>query len=451
MINDNKITESRTLPHSNDAETMVLGSMMLNEDHALNGLERLDEIDFYNAANRTIFSAMKDLSRNNSNIDIITVGDYLSTKRKEHLAGGKGYLEDLVNKAFIKGDYDSWLNIVEQKSQLRRLIKASQNIMEEAFSSTDASAVLNHAEREIFDISTNKKKLDFEELPKVMVDVMNHFRDNPFVPGQLSGVDTGFYDLNKNLAGFQKTDLIILAARPAMGKTALALNFARNAAIKSKSTVAIFSLEMSKEQLALRMMSMGSRVDARKIKTGDLDTAEFELLGEAIKEYKKTKIFVSECPGATVREIRSQCRKIKIKHGLDLVVIDYLQLMTGDGESHQIMISNISRSLKALAMELGCPVIALSQLSRRPEERKDHRPILSDLRDSGSIEQDADVVMLLFREEYHNMDDPALKGKTNLIIAKHRHGETQNIDLHWKGEYQLFMSVGIDERYPEFS
>ncbi len=440
---------NKDLLYSEKAEKNLLGCMMYIDEAADYAFELLSDSDFYNKANSIIFSAMKELHRMGRGINNITVGDFLATKGKEHLTGGVAYLEDLTNLGFLQPDYDSYIQTIAEKSQLRKLIRASQEIIDQAYTSTESAEVLEFAEKKLFEISVNSKKLEFSNLSNVMDDVLLGIRDMPLNPGQLTGIDTGFYDLNSNLYGFQNTDLIILAARPSMGKTALALNFVRNAAVKGGANVAVFSLEMSKEQLALRMMAMGSTVELSKIKTGNLREPEFELLADCMKEYRKTNIFVSECPGAKIGEIRSQCRKIKSRHGLDMIVIDYLQLMSGDGENQQIMVSNISRSLKSLAMEMDCPVIALSQLSRRLESRTNRRPILSDLRDSGSIEQDADIVMMLFREESYDKDNPALKGKAELNIAKHRNGEVGTVILHWKPEYQLFMSVAMDEAYPE--
>lgn len=436
------------LPHNISAERHVLGAMMLDETQAFFGIEKLSSKDFYNKANSIIFETMKELQSQSSGIDVLTVADRLKTKGKDQVVGGKDYLSDLTDDALATTNFESYVEIVMQKSQLRSLIKAASEISDMAQSSSEAAEVLELAEKSIFEISLRRSNTDFVPLSEIVYDLIENIRESEIDPGALIGLDTGLDVLNDKLSGFQKSDLVILAARPSMGKTALALNFARNSALKSKASVGIFSLEMSKEQLALRMLAMASNVELEKIKRGALVDAEFELLREAVKEYQNTEIHVSQCPGANINEIKSQCRKLKSKSGLDLVIIDYLQLMSGEGESHQIAVSNISRSLKALAMELDCPVITLSQLSRKPEERKNHRPMLSDLRDSGSIEQDADVVMFIYRDEYYDDSKTDSMGITELSIAKHRNGEVGTIKLHWKPEYQLFTSLALEGAFP---
>lgn len=431
------------------SERAVLGLMMLDENQALYGLENLKEQDFFDKPNSLIFAAMKAISTAGNDINEVTVGDYLNTTGTLILVGGMDYINSLTANAFSLGKIDSFVNIINQKSQLRSLIRISHDIISEASTSTDASKVLELAEREIFNVSAGKRNLDFVKVSDVMQEVIDDLKNiKPGADG-LTGVDTGFPNMNYKLSGFQKSDLVILAARPSVGKTALALNFAFNAAIKGK-TVGIFSLEMSKEQMALRMLAMASLVELNNIKRGNLKSMDFEMIRQALTIFREAKLFISQAPGASVTEIRSQARKLRTKYNsLDLIIIDYLQLMVGEGESQQVMVSNISRSLKALAMEMDCPVIALSQLSRKSEERKNHRPMLSDLRDSGSIEQDADVVMFLYREAYYEKDDIENKNSAELDIAKHRNGETGTVHLHWKPEFQLFRAVEDDSRYPE--
>lgn len=432
------------------SERAILGLMMLDENEALYGLEKLSEKDFFDKANSLIFAAMKEVQKQGNKIDEITIGDYLQTTGTLVLVGGRNYLNELTGSAFALGKLDSYVNIVSQKSQLRSIMRLSQELISEAATSTDASKVLEKAEREIFNISTGRKNLDFVKVSKVMEGIIKDLQNKKEDRSGLTGVDTGFSNMNFKLSGFQKSDLIILAARPSVGKTALALNFAYNAAIKGK-VVGIFSLEMSKEQMALRMLARAAMVELNDIKRGELKPDDFEVIRAALTIFRESKFFISEAPGATITEIRSQARKLKTQnHSLDLIVIDYLQLMVGEGESQQVMVSNISRSLKALAMELDCPVIALSQLSRKAEDRKNHRPMLSDLRDSGSIEQDADVVMLLYREAYYDKDNIENKNTAELDIAKHRNGETGTVHLHWRPEFQLFRAVEEDDtRYPE--
>lgn len=431
------------------SEKAVLGLMMLDENEALYGLEKLSEKDFFDKANSLIFEAMKEVHKLRNEINEITIGDYLNTTGKLVLVGGRNYLNELTGSAYALGKVESYVNIVAQKAQLRSIIRISQELISDASTSTDASKVLEKAEREIFNVSAGRKNIEFVKVSDVMEGVIEHLKT--LKPGSdgLTGIDTGFPNMNFKLSGFQRSDLVILAARPSVGKTALALNFAFNAAIKNK-TVGIFSLEMSKEQMALRMLARAAMIELNDIKKGNLKGQDFEMIRNALTLFREAKLFISQAPGASVTEIRSQARKLKTRNdGLDLVIIDYLQLMVGEGESQQVMVSNISRSLKALAMELDCPVIALSQLSRKSEERKNHRPMLSDLRDSGSIEQDADIVMFLYREAYYEKDDIENRNTAELDIAKHRNGETGTVHLHWKPEFQLFRAVEDDSRYPE--
>ncbi len=441
----------RELPSNIEAEKKVLGVMLIDEDKMYYALEKLDDTDFFDKANAIIFAAIKELAEKNVTPDSLTVCDLLESKGKAAIVGGAPYLDSLEKLVIMGVKFDDYVDIISQKSQLRKLIKAAKNIEEEAYNSSDASQVLQNAEKAIFDIAVNKKQTDLISIDEVLRKVLEDIRERPVNTSGITGVPTGFPDLNYKLSGFQKTDLIILAARPSMGKTALALNLAMNAATDSSTpvTVGVFSLEMSNTQLAQRMLAAKSTVELNRIKTGDLDDRDFEDINLAMRVYKKSKIFISECSGASILEIRSQCRKLKAKHGLGLVVIDYLQLMSGPGESQQIMVSNISRGLKALAMEMDCPIIALSQLSRKSQERKDHRPILSDLRDSGAIEQDADIVMFLHREEYYERDNEEVKSLAEVIIAKHRNGETGTVHLNWIPEWQLFEKAANDDYYPE--
>ncbi len=441
----------RNLPHNLDAEKKVLGIIMMDEDKMYYALEKLNPNDFFDKANAIIFTTIKELAEKNSSVDFLTVGDLLASKGQDSLVGGEHYLDILGRESIHYLGFDSYVEIIAQKSQLRKLIKAAKTIEEEAYSSSDASQVLENAEKLIFDIALNRKQNDFTPIHQVLRELMEDIKNRPLSKDGITGVTTGFSDLNYKFSGFQKSDLIILAARPSMGKTALGLNFAMNAATdpSNPASVAIFSLEMSKAQLAQRMLAAKSTVELTRIKNGDLDDNDFDHISLAMRAYRDSKIFISECPGASIMEIRSQCRKLKAKHGLELVVIDYLQLMSGSGESHQIMVSNISKGLKALAIEMNCPIIALSQLSRKPQERKDHRPMLSDLRDSGSIEQDADIVMFLYREEYYDKENPELKSLAEVIISKHRNGETGTVKLNWIPEWQLFEKNTIEEMYPE--
>ncbi len=436
-----------SLPSNVEAEKKVLGVMMLDEDKMYYALEKLDESDFFDRANAIIFACIKELAESKPSLDVLVISDALENKGKLNTIGGETYIDSLASLGITNVKFDTYVDIIYQKSQLRRLIKAAKNIEKSAYSNTDAKLVLEDAEKAIFDISVNRGRNDFVSIDEVLKELMIDIRDRETSTSSLTGVNTGFTDLNYKFSGFQKGDLIILAARPSMGKTALALNFAMNAACdyEKPASVAVFSLEMSSMQLTQRMLAAKSTVELDKIKNGNLSDSDFDDIGQALRAYNKSKIFISECPGANLMEIRSQCRKLKAKHGLDLIVIDYMQLMSGKGESQQIMISNISKGLKALAIEMKCPIIALSQLSRKSEERKDHRPMLSDLRDSGSIEQDADIVMFLYRDEYYNKEDSENKSLAEVIISKYRNGETGKVMLNWIPEWQLFESSGRDD------
>jgi replicative DNA helicase len=338
---------------------------------------------------------------------------------------------------------------VEKKSILRKLIKASQEIVHLGYSSdAEVSEVIEQAQKNIYDISQGRFDRGFVLIRDVLSDTFDKIEQLYESKTEITGMTTGFIDLDKKLSGFHKTDLILIASRPSMGKSALALNLAQNAAVKAGASVAVFSLEMSKEQLMLRMVAAESMVDLRKIRIGNLDEEEWTKIANSMVPLSQSKIFFDDTPGISVAKIRSKCRRLKMEKGLDLVLIDYLQLMEDDkrSENRQQEIASISRSLKIMAKELDCPVVALSQLSRAPELRANHRPILSDLRESGAMEQDADLVMFLYRDEYYHPDTDK-KNIAEVIIAKHRHGETGTVDLTWQGQFQKFLDC---ERHRDF-
>lgn len=428
-------------PNSIEAEQSVLGSMLLDREAIIVVLELLKGSDFYKEAHKEIFESMYDLFSRNEPVDLVTLTEELKKRETLEAIGGIPYLTSLASGVPITSNVRYYADIVERKSLLRKLIKSSQDIIQLGYSSdVEVLEVIEHAQKSIYDISQDRSNEGFTSIRDVLSDTFDRIEELYENKKGITGLSTGFLDLDKKLSGFHKTDLILVAARPAMGKSAFSLNLAQNAAIKAGASVAVFSLEMSKEQLMLRMLAAEAMVDLGKIQIGNLNEEEWGKIAAAMAPLSQSKIFFDDTPGISVMEMRSKCRRLKMEKGLDLVLIDYLQLMEGEGrsESRQQEIASISRNLKIMAKELDCPVIALSQLSRAPELRADHRPILSDLRESGAIEQDADLVMFLYRDEYYHPDSDK-KNIGEVIIAKHRHGETGTVDLIWLGQFQKFL------------
>ena len=431
---------SRIPPHSVESEQSILGSIILDKDAIITVAETINPSDFYKEAHKIIYESMLKLNSNNEPIDLITLIEEL--RKEGHLdnIGGISYLTSLSTIVPTTSNVKYYANIVKEKSVMRQLIKASNEIINLGYdASTDVQEILDKAEKNIFDISQEKSGDDIQPINLVLQDTFDMIERLCTQKSDVTGITTGFADLNKKINGLQRTDLILLAARPAMGKTAFSLNLVQNAALKGDASVAVFSLEMSKEQLVQRILSAQSNVELSKIKTGTLGESDWPRIIDAMAVLSEANIFIDDTPGIKISEIRSKCRRLKIEKGLDLIMIDYLQLMEGEGknENRQQEIAKISRSLKILAKELDCPVVALSQLSRSPELRKDHRPILSDLRESGSIEQDADIVMFLYRDEYYH-EDSEKKNIGEVIVAKNRHGETGNVELVLFGQVQKF-------------
>ena len=431
---------SRIPPHSVESEQSILGSIILDKEAIITVAETINPSDFYKEAHKVIYESMLKLNSNNEPIDLITLIEEL--RKEGHLdnVGGISYLTSLSTIVPTTSNVKYYANIVKEKSVMRQLIKASNEIINLGYdASTDVQEILDKAEKNIFDISQEKSGDDIQPINLVLQDTFDMIERLCTQKSDVTGITTGFADLNKKINGLQRTDLILLAARPAMGKTAFSLNLVQNAALKGDASVAVFSLEMSKEQLVQRILSAQSNVELSKIKTGTLGESDWPRIIDAMAVLSEANIFIDDTPGIKISEIRSKCRRLKIEKGLDLIMIDYLQLMEGEGknENRQQEIAKISRSLKILAKELDCPVVALSQLSRSPELRKDHRPILSDLRESGSIEQDADIVMFLYRDEYYH-EDSEKKNIGEVIVAKNRHGETGNVELVWFGQVQKF-------------
>ncbi len=432
---------NRIPPSSIESEQCVIGSILIEGETIIPVVEILESQDFYSDSHRVIFDSMKELSEERVPIDIVTVSEKLRSKGYLEDIGGVNYLSSTTTVVPTTSNVKTYAEIVKQKSVLRSLIRVSNDIISLGYSEDeDIDEVLNQAEKKIFDISQDRVTSDFNPIGKVLTDVYSMIEDVYSSGSELTGLDTGFSDLNKKLGGLQKSDLVLVAARPGMGKTAFALNLVSNVAIKSKASVAVFSLEMSKEQLVQRLISSQSNVALSNIAKGKIADDEWKKIMDAMKVLSSADIYIDDTPGIKVSEIRSKCRKLKMEKGLDMVMIDYLQLMEGDGknESRQQEVSKMSRSLKILAKEMNCPVVALSQLSRNTETGKDHMPKLSDLRDSGAIEQDADIVMFIYRDEYYNGIETEKKNIADIKIAKNRHGETCDIELVWIGEIQKF-------------
>ncbi|MCI7657843.1 replicative DNA helicase [Anaerotignum sp.] len=427
-------------PHDDAAELAVLGAMFLDREAASLALEMLTGEDFYRPDHRQVFEAAEELYHSGVPIDMITVKNKLEEKQVFEQIGGLPFLANISTSVGSSANMRHYAAIVEEKSVLRRLIRTANNISQMSYEGkTDVNAIMDTAEKGIFDIMQNRHSDQFHHIRDIAVDSIEKIEDIYRSKGKLTGVPTGFVDFDQKTAGLQKSDLILLAARPSMGKTAFALNIIQNAAIRSNVPTAVFSLEMSREQLVNRMLCSEAMLDAQRLRTGELTDSDWADLIQAMGPLSQAPIYIDDTPGVTPMEVRSKCRRLKVEKGLGLIVIDYLQLMSGNGrtDSRQQEISEISRSLKAIAREMEAPVIALSQLSRACEQRADHRPMLSDLRESGAIEQDADVVAFLYRDEYY-FPDTEKKNQAELIIAKQRNGPTGTVDLTWMGQYTKF-------------
>ena len=437
-------------PHDEDAEQAVLGSMLTDNDAVMAAVEVLKEDAFYREDNKIIYQAILNLYSKSEPIDIITLKDELESMGKFEQVGGFEYLASLPDKVPTTANVQKYIKIVEEKSVLRNLIKTANEIIELGYNPTeDVEDIMDGAEKKIFDIMQSKNTKSYTPIKDVLVESFTNLEKLYNQKQHVTGVPTQFYDLDDKTAGLHGSELILVAARPAMGKTAFALNIATNAALRANVPVAIFSLEMSKDQLVNRMLCSEAMVDSNKVRTGKLDEEDWTKLAEAIGPLSEAGVYIDDTPGISVMEIRTQCRKLKMEKNIGLVVIDYLQLISGSNKrngSREQEISEISRSLKVLAKELNVPVIALSQLSRAVEQRDDHRPMLSDLRESGAIEQDADIVMFLYRDDYYNKES-AEKDIAEVIIAKQRGGSTGTVKLYWMGNYTKF--VNIERRFDD--
>ena len=437
-------------PHDEDAEQAVLGSMLTDNDAVMAAVEVLKEDAFYREDNKIIYQAILNLYSKSEPIDIITLKDELESMGKFEQVGGFEYLASLPDKVPTTANVQKYIKIVEEKSVLRNLIKTANEIIELGYNPTeDVEDIMDGAEKKIFDIMQSKNTKSYTPIKDVLVESFTNLEKLYNQKQHVTGVPTQFYDLDDKTAGLHGSELILVAARPAMGKTAFALNIATNAALRANVPVAIFSLEMSKDQLVNRMLCSEAMVDSNKVRTGKLDEEDWTKLAEAIGPLSEAGVYIDDTPGISVMEIRTKCRKLKMEKNIGLVVIDYLQLISGSNKrngSREQEISEISRALKILAKELNVPVIALSQLSRAVEQRDDHRPMLSDLRESGAIEQDADIVMFLYRDDYYNKES-AEKDIAEVIIAKQRGGSTGTVKLYWMGNYTKF--VNIERRFDD--
>ena len=432
-------------PHDIEAEQAVLGSCLTDKDAVMDAVEKLRPESFYREDSKLIFEAIFNLYNRSEPVDLVTVKDELTSMGSFENIGGYEYLATLPDKVPTTTNVQKYIEIVEEKSTLRNLIKTANEIIELGYNPTEeVDDIMAGAEKKIFDIIQKKNQKSYTPIKDVLIDSFTKLEELYNQKSKITGVPTGFADLDDKTAGLHGSDLILIAARPAMGKTAFALNIAAHAAIRENVPVAVFNLEMSKDQLVNRMLCMEAMVDSNKVMTGKLDEDDWSKLAGVVGPMSDAGIYIDDTPGISITEIRTKCRKLKMEKDIGLIVIDYIQLIQGSGSrkngSREQEIAEISRSLKILAKELNVPVIALSQLSRAVESRPDHRPMLSDLRESGSIEQDADIVMFLYRDDYYNPDSEE-KDISEVIIAKHRAGSTGTIKLLWMGNYTKFVNL----------
>ncbi|MBQ9766524.1 MAG: replicative DNA helicase [Lachnospiraceae bacterium] len=434
----------RIMPHSTEAEKSVIGSMLLDRDAIMTVAEMLTRDDFYNPMYGLLFEIISELFNEGKPADILTVQNRLKEKDAPPEVYELKYFTELIGAVPTSANVRFYAEIVKNEAMKRRTIKVTETIANDCYmgkKSTDE--ILQDTEKQIFDLVQRRGSSDTEDIRSIVLKTIEGIENAAKNRGAVTGIATGFYDLDYKTAGLQRSDLILVAARPSMGKTAFVLNIAEFVALKSKVPTAIFSLEMSRTQLVNRILAMNSKVDSQAIRTGDLKDDDWVKLMESARLTGESPLLIDDTPGISIQELRSKCRKFKLEKNLGLVIIDYLQLMSGGkkSESRQQEISEISRSLKALAREINCPVIALSQLSRAVEQREDKRPMLSDLRESGAIEQDADVVMFIYRDEYYTKEKCEEPGVSEIIIGKQRNGPTGTVKLAWLGNYTKFANL----------
>ena len=434
----------RVLPHSIEAEQSVIGSMLMDRDAIITASEIVTAGDFYQHQYGIMFEAMLELFNENLPVDLVTLQNRLKVKDVPPEVSSLDFVRDIITTVPTSANIKSYANIVRDKAVLRRLIKANEEIANTCYAGKEPlETIMAVTEKTIFDLLQNRSSGDFVPIRQVAMNVLEKIEEASKNQGTVTGIPTGFIDLDYKTSGLQPSDFILIAARPSMGKTAFVLNLVDHIAVKKGLPSMVFSLEMSKEQLVNRMLAMESNVDSQKLRTGTLSDSDWDAVVEGIGVIGNSKLIIDDTPGISIGELRSKCRKMKLEHGLSVVIIDYLQLMSGSGkggDNRQQEISEISRSLKGLARELSAPVIALSQLSRACETRQDHRPMLSDLRESGAIEQDADVVMFLYRDDYYNKDTD-MPNIAEVIIAKQRNGPIGTVNLVWRPEYTKFANM----------
>ena len=442
----------RIPPQSLMAEEALLGGVMLDNEALIQATDFIKEVDFYRPGNREIFKSILALAKNNEPIDLVTVADHLKQRQKLDEVGGSGYLSSLVDNVHTAANLTAYARIVKNKSLLRSLITTSTDIIERSYGEIeDVDALVDQAERSILEVARDRGQSEITPINEIVkisfARIDAAYRSN----STITGVTTGFSGIDTITSGFQRSDLIIIAGRPSMGKTSLALNIAQNSAAdpESNSKVAFFSLEMSKEQLVTRLLCSQSEINSKSLRGGLLKDEEWPRLLEAASVISELPLYIDDTSAISVMGMRAKARRLKNDKGLDMVVVDYLQLMHGDGESREREISEISRSLKAMAKELDVPVVALSQLNRSVESRPDKRPQLSDLRESGAIEQDADVIMFVYRDEVYNKDNPENAGRAEILVRKQRNGPTGVVEMRFLGEITTFRS--LDKRYDEYA
>ena len=433
----------RIMPNSLEAEQSVIGSMIMDKEAIVSAMEILTKEDFYHQQYGVLFEAMVELFDKGMPVDLVTLQNKLKEKDVPKEIYGLEYVRDIITAVPTSANIKYYANIVKENAVKRRLIRITEDIENECYAGKETlESVLNKTEKDIFALLSSRTGGEFVPIRTVVMNALEKIEKASKQSGAVTGIPTGFIDLDYRTAGLQPSDLVLIAARPSMGKTAFVLNIAQHIAFRENMCAAIFSLEMSKEQLVNRLFSLESRVDAQALRTGNLSDADWEKLVEGAGIIGDSKLIIDDTPGISISELSSKCRKYKLEHDLKIIIIDYLQLMSGSGrgESRQQEVSDISRSLKALARELNVPVIALSQLSRAVEQRPDHRPMLSDLRESGAIEQDADMVMFIYRDDYYNKDTE-LKGISEIIIAKQRNGPIGTVNLAWLPQYTKFANL----------
>ncbi len=433
----------RVMPNDPAAEQSVIGAMLLDANAITVAADVVTGDDFYNKQYGVLFESMLELQSAGAPVDPVTLQAKLKEKDVPPEVSSLEFLIDMRDDAITPVHVKHYATIVHEKSILRKMIRINEEIANSCYAGKEnMETILEEAEKNVFALAQQRNTGEFVPIRQIVSNAMDKIDKASKQSGYVTGIATGFNDLDYRTAGMQPSDLVLIAARPSMGKTAFALNIAQNVAFRQKKCVAIFSLEMSKEQLVNRMFSLESNVDAQKLRTGQLADNEWERLIESAAQIGKSNLIIDDTPSISVSELRSKCRKYKMEHGLSMIIIDYLQLMSGSGknESHQLEIAEISRNLKAVARELNVPVLALSQLSRGVEGRPDHRPMLSDLRDSGAIEQDADVVMFIYRDDYYHPDTEK-KGISEIIVAKQRNGPIGTVELVWLPEYTKFANL----------